>query len=89
MLIEEVDLSRIRNRNEERVERLMGEVLVEFTEYRFEDLDIQDIYALTLNKLPARYKQQMSIILREPVSDDTVKDKIRESIRTVMERPNH
>ena len=89
MLIEEVDLSNIRNRNEERVAEFIAEILEEFEGSEFQDLDVQDIYALTLNKLPSRYVQRMTIILKEPVSDDEIKDAIRESAKAVLSHPNH
>lgn len=82
-----VPLDGIRNRNEQRVIELMPEVLREFSDYRPSYLDIQDIYALTLNNLPARYVQRGSIVLREPLSDDDIRQEIRYAAETVEMRP--
>ena len=58
-----VNLSTIKNRNEKRVAKLMPEILDEYYEnYIFEHLDIQDIFALTLNLLPSRYVQTGSTV---------------------------
>jgi len=82
-------LFRIRNRNELRVIRHLQDVLDEFPDYTPETLDIQDIYALTLNKLPAHYVQEGSIVLYEPVDDTTIRDRIREAVQAVRKRPNY
>lgn len=83
-----VDLNKIRNRNEKRVAQLMAEILDQYYEdYIFEQLDIEDIYALTLNLLPARYVQRGSIILSDRLSDFVIKSKIREATERVLENP--
>jgi len=82
-------LYKIRNRNELRVIKLLGEVLQETPDYLPESLDIEDIYALTLNRLPAHYVQEGSIVLHDPVDDTTIRDSLREAIRTVRQRPNY
>lgn len=88
MVVREVDLSRINNRNEKRVAALMPEILDQYYEdFIFEHLDIQDIYALTLNLLPARYVQRGSIILSDRISDFEIKSKIREAIERVLDNP--
>jgi hypothetical protein len=82
-----VPLGSIRNRNEERVVKLMPAVLAEFLDYKPSYLDIQDIYALTLNNLPPRYKQSGSIIIREPVSDEEIRRELRQAIGRVEMAP--
>ena len=82
-----VPLGSIRNRNEERVVKLMPAVLAEFLDYKPSYLDIQDIYALTLNNLPPRYKQGGSIIIREPVSDEEIRRELRQAIGRVEMAP--
>ncbi|GFK94905.1 hypothetical protein NNJEOMEG_02753 [Fundidesulfovibrio magnetotacticus] len=83
-----VDLSSIRNKNEGRVARILEEILGEEAE-PLDSLDIQDIYALALNLLPARYRQQGSIVLSEPVKDAHIESAIRRAMRSVKERPGH
>lgn len=82
-----VPLDQIRNRNELRVIKLMPIVLSEFLDYKPDYLDIQDIYALTLNNLAPRYIQQGSIVMREPVKDDEIIRELREAIRKVEMQP--
>ncbi len=79
----------IRNRNETRVADLIAGILTEFPDYTPEILDIQDIYALTLNKLKPRYAQECSIVLNEPVSDEMIKSKLRQAIRRIIKYPSH
>jgi hypothetical protein len=82
-----VPLGSIRNRNEERVIKLMPKILGEFLDYKPSYLDIQDIYALTLNNLPPRYKQNGSIIIREPLSDEEIARELRLAINKVEMSP--
>lgn len=82
-----VPLGAIRNRNEERVAKLMPKVLGEFLDYKPSYLDIQDIYALTLNNLPPRYKQSGSIVIRESVSDEEIMRELRLAITKVEMAP--
>ncbi|MDF1593559.1 MAG: late competence development ComFB family protein [Desulfobacterales bacterium] len=82
-------LYNIRNRNELRVIKLLWEILSEHPDYSPEDLDIEDIYALTLNKLPAHYVQKGSIVLHDPVDDTTIRDALRAAIQSVRQRPNY
>jgi len=84
-----VDISGIQNRNEVRVQHLLAEVLAQHQDYQPESLDIQDIYALALNLLPARYVQPCSIVLREPVAEDDVRVAICSAIERVRSHPNH
>ncbi len=88
MVVKGVELDKIRNRNEKRVAKLIPEILDEYYEdFIFEHLDIQDIYALTLNLLPARYVQTGSIILSDRLSDFEIKSKIRIATERVLDNP--
>lgn len=82
-------LYNIRNRNELRVIKLLGEVLQEDPDYIPDHLDIEDIYALTLNKLPAHYVQEGSIVLQDPIGDTMIRDSLRAAIQSVRQRPNY
>ncbi|WP_428567291.1 MAG: late competence development ComFB family protein [Solidesulfovibrio sp. DCME] len=83
-----LDFHSIRNKNEDRVINLMPRVLEEFPDFRFTRTDIEDIYALTLNMLPARYVQAVTLVIDEPITDETVLLMLREAVRTVRARPN-
>ncbi|WFS61537.1 late competence development ComFB family protein [Pseudodesulfovibrio thermohalotolerans] len=83
-----VDVSKIANRNENRVATLIPEIIEEYYEdYIFEDLDIQDIYALTLNLLPAAYAQAGSIVLSDRISDYEIRSRIRDAVERVLDNP--
>jgi len=83
-----VNLDKIRNRNERRVARFMAEIMDDYyDDYIFEHLDIEDIYALTLNLLPSRYVQKGTIVLQDRLSDFEIKSRIREAIDRVLENP--
>jgi hypothetical protein len=82
-----IPLDLIRNRNELRVLKLMPQVLAEHLDYKPDYLDIQDIYALTLNNLPPRYVQAGSIVMREPVSDAEILRELRDAINKVELSP--
>lgn len=83
-----VDVSKITNRNEQRVAKFVPEVIDEFyPDYIFETLDIQDIYALSLNLLPAGYAQHGSIVLSDRLSSYEIKSKIRQAVERVLENP--
>jgi len=84
-----VDFERIRNRNELRVINLLEGVLDEFPLFSPNVTDIEDIYALTLNRLPARYVQPVTLVITEPVDDEAISEVIRNVVITVIMRPNH
>lgn len=87
-MVNGVDLSGIRNRNEARVAVLMTEVLRDdYPDYILDRLDIEDIYALALNFLPARYAQQGSIVLGKKPSDSEIRQTIRDAADKVLENP--
>lgn len=82
-------LANIRNRNELRVIRKLRDILKEYPDYQPDTIDVQDIYALTLNRIPAHYVQEGSIVLHETVDDTSIRDAIREAIQYVRQRPNY
>ena len=84
-----VDFDRIRNRHEQRVINLLEGVLDEFPLFSPNVTDIEDIFALTLNRLPARYVQPVTLVIDEPVGEEAIKEVIRNVIITVIMRPNH
>lgn len=84
-----VDLSRINNRNEIRVIQAMDSIMSEMKDWEPEALDIQDIYALALNRLPPRYVQEGTIVFNEPVRKEEVEKVVREAVRVVKESPNY
>ena len=84
-----VSLYRIRNKNEQRVIENLDAVLGEFPDFEPNTIDIQDIYALALNKLPPHYKQETSIVLGGSLDKERIQQAIREAVETVKENPNY
>lgn len=84
-----VSLDRIRNKNEVRVIENLDTVLREFPDFQPNTLDIQDIYALALNKLPPQYKQEASIVLSESIPREQIYQAIREAVEKVWANPNY
>ena len=78
---------KIINRNEERVKKILCNLFTENEWHQPDLLDLQDIYALTLNNLPARYTQEFSIVLKEPLTDDQIKKEIRKAALKVFNNP--
>ncbi|MBF0286188.1 MAG: late competence development ComFB family protein [SAR324 cluster bacterium] len=87
--VNNVPLHKIRNRNELRVIQAMREVLNELEGYHPSMMDVEDIYALALNLLPPRYVQRGSIVLREEVTDEMLKEKVREAVEVVSTNPKY
>lgn len=84
-----VNLAGVRNRNELRIIEKMREIIADMGDLQFDALDIEDIYALVLNNLPARYAHKGSIVLREKVTEKMIRDEIKTAITVVRARPSH
>lgn len=84
-----VSLHKIRNKYEHKVLENMDGVLREFPDYEPNTLDIQDIYALALNKLPPHYKQETSIVLSGSLDKEKTREAIREAVEKVRQNPNY
>lgn len=87
-LVEGTTFDGIRNRNEQRVMHLMPEVLNEFNDFTPDALDLQDIYALVLNRLPARYVQDGNFVFSEELTNEKIRQVLRIAIGQVAERPS-
>ncbi|MCG8529865.1 MAG: late competence development ComFB family protein [Desulfovibrionales bacterium] len=85
--LNDVDFLAIRNRNESRVLKAMQDVMDTPPYYRPAPKDLHDIYALSLNSLPARYTQQGTIVLRDPVRDKDIENAVRKAFAIVIENP--
>jgi hypothetical protein len=83
----DVDFSHIRNRNEGRVVKELGNLLRQKNNALLSEKDVQDIYALALNALPPRYAQRGTIVLKDPVRREEIVEALEEAYSFVMERP--
>ncbi len=77
----------VKNRNEERVQTILMDVIKEYADKEPTCQDLRDIYACALNKLPARYAQTESKVYYEPVSDESIRDAVVGAVITVLIRP--
>jgi hypothetical protein len=82
-------LGRIINKNEKRVAVAMELLLGDMDDWSPETLDIQDIYALALNRLPPRYVQDGTIVFNEPVKKEEIERVVKEAIGIVKDSPNY
>ena len=82
-----VSLGSIRNRNETRVARFMREALEALEKPELSDDAVMDAYAYALNKLPARYAQRGTIVLRDPVKNEDIISAVNEALARVLINP--
>ncbi len=91
MDLSKLDFSNVNNRNRKRVLKVMQEYFEELAGYRdlpeLKEKDVQDILALSLNLLPARYMINGTIVLGDPVKDDDLRSVVEEAYQTVRARP--
>lgn len=86
-------LDDIRNKNEEKVVKIMNELIPEYPEFDNCSMCIQDIYALSLNQAAPRYIQEGTIILKKKENVEEEEKELREIVRsaieTVIKYPKH
>lgn len=82
-----VDLNDIRNRNEARVAKCLSEMLMNRELADICPDIIKDVYACALNNLPARYTQQGTIVLRDPVRPEFIEQTVSEALEKVLKNP--
>jgi hypothetical protein len=87
MPVELPDFSRIRNRNESRVQAAMTAFLDEHPAWQPQAVDLEDVYAAALNRLPARYRQRGTVVLHEPVSDAQVRAAVLQAVSQIVSFP--
>lgn len=81
------DLSSIRNKNEARVAAALQAFVDEHPAWQPQDVDLLDVYAAALNRLPARYKQRGTVVFREPVRDEDVRAAVVHAVSQVVSFP--
>ena len=83
-----VDLYHVRNRNEKRLIKSMMEIITaKGLEDKLSPEALKDIYAYALNQLEARYTQQGTVVLRDPVRKEKIDKVVNEAIVLVMNHP--
>ncbi len=82
-----VDLSIVYNRNTVRVLRRMEEFFTRYPSEVLNEKDYRDIFALALNRLPARYVQSGTIVLGDVVSDEDIDSSLLWAYDKVLDNP--
>ncbi len=82
-----VDLFQVRNRYELRVIKAMQEVFASKSAELLLEKDIQDIYALSLNQLPAHYTQFGTIVLDQPINAEDINSIVLNAYEQVVDFP--
>ena len=86
-LVGKFDLFNVRNRNETRVAESLREILEQEPDLNVDEQAVSDIYAYALNQLPARYTQRGTIVLRDPVRKDVIRNAVKAAVDVVTKRP--
>lgn len=88
---DDMDFSTVVNRNEQKVRKALAEFMSQGRGAAYAstltEKDYQDMYALALNRLPARYCQKGTIVVGDPVRDEDVAEAVLDAFDTVVRRP--
>ncbi len=82
-------MGHMRNRNEFLVAKAMEEVIPEYSPICECAMCVEDIFALSLNSLPAKYQHSMSIDIHKKATYEEVCKKVKESVELVRKKPKH
>jgi len=88
-LINGHDLSNVINEMELQVIAAMKELLPKNDKFDGCQICLEDIYALSLNRLDARYVQVGTIVLHKDTSPEEIHDIVAMTISQIVNRPNH
>lgn len=78
-----VNFEQVHNRNERRVKSAIMDI-VSKEGMILTEKDMQDTYALVMNRVPAHYVHKGTIVLQPNVSLDTIDDAVRDSLTVVL-----
>lgn len=91
MSLNDVNFDLVINRNEKKVRKALEEFMAQGRGASYAstltEKDYQDIYALALNRLPARYCQKGTIVVGDPVRDEDVDEAVLDAFDIVIRRP--
>lgn len=91
MSLNDVNFDLVINRNEKKVRKALEEFMAQGRGASYAstltEKDYQDIYALALNRLPARYCQKGTIVVGDPVREEDVDEAVLDAFDIVIRRP--
>lgn len=91
-LVKEYSLKDMRNENEAKVCRIIGNIIdrEEYKNICTCGICLEDIYGISLNQLPPQYRHRSSVRLSKgKVQDKDIEDVIVEAIEKVRKQPKH
>lgn len=88
-IINDIDLSEVHNRYEIWVLKAMREAIEQDGHLAECRLCLEDVYALTLSRLPALYVQKGSIVLQPELTKKDVLEAVEAAITTILNNPVH
>jgi len=88
-VIGDYSLERIRNRYEVMVINFIKKLTPEFPEFDSCQACLEDVYALSLSRIPCTYVINDSIKFKEDRTDENVEEIVRYAIFQVMSKPRH
>ncbi len=85
----DLDFSRVNNRTEKTVQKKLLQMLEEADSRiaNFDQKDLQDVYALTLNNLPAKYAHKGTIVMNGQVFREEIDLALEKAIEVVASNP--
>ncbi|MBT6501106.1 MAG: late competence development ComFB family protein [Deltaproteobacteria bacterium] len=88
-LINGICLENVRNGYELVVIELMKKLIPEYSEFDNCPICIEDVYALSLSRIPATYFRKDSPLSLDANPDENVEEIVRYALFQVMNQPNH
>ncbi|MCP4756257.1 MAG: late competence development ComFB family protein [Proteobacteria bacterium] len=82
-------LENIRNKYEIIVIEAMKEFIPEFPEFDNCPICIEDVYALSLSRIPSTYISNDNLILNDEKPDESIQEIVKYAIYHVMSQPKH
>lgn len=87
--INNFSLQNIRNTYEIPVINAMKSLLPDFSEFDNCQICIEDIYALSMSRIPPTYVQKGTIVLKKDVDDEDIREVVKYAIQQIISRPKH
>jgi hypothetical protein len=88
-IVNNVSLANVRNLYERMVIDLMQKLIPEFPEFDNCRICIEDVYALSMSRIPATYVHTDSFERQSTDEDDSVREIVRYAIYHVIGQPKH
>jgi len=87
--VNQISLARVRNLYELVVIRMMQKLIPEFPEFDNCPICIEDVYALSLSRIPATYIRCDSVLDCKDTEEENIREIVRYAIFHVMSQPKH